>query len=352
MQADGNLVALNGADQPYWDSRTEGRPGSLLTMQEDGNLVVHNEDGAVGWSTWTMGHPGAFLIVQDDGNVVLMSTDGTALWNVWQDNDDRGTSLGKTLGQIAGSLEGVAAFAHDAVKVLRIALPAVTAILAASGVGLPISAALAAGGAEIIAIDEAASRIYEAIKAGEQGIAAAESLGKGPEGFAAAVAVLNDNISAADIAEARASLTTDDDRAAFDLALQNAGDLAGTDAARQAAATIVAQEQAAFRAHLLGTPLTPQQIRNLLAGPALTPQQVGGLLAAPPPAPPLTSDPTNIIAILAKAKGVTPAQYVASVRAAAASPKPAAPPRAPSSSSSSAVALVAIGVAALLFLRR
>lgn len=52
MQADGNLVAYNGAG-PAFQSNTAGNPGAFLRMQDDGNLVVYSQAGVMLWNTGT-----------------------------------------------------------------------------------------------------------------------------------------------------------------------------------------------------------------------------------------------------------------------------------------------------------
>lgn len=336
MQGDGNLVAYDGSEAPYWSSYTQGRPGSVLTMGTDGNLVVHNLDGALGWDAHTQGHPGATLWVDDDGNMVVASPQGEPLWSVWQNTYDRGSGLGQWIGRTEGVIGGIASIVHDAVKILRVALPAIDSILLATGVGAPLAAAVAAVGAEIVAVDAAAGLIAEQIQQGQ-------------EGYAAVVGVLNNAVTPEQIAQVRGSLSTDEDRAGFDLGLQHAPEIAGSDVAVQSAATVLKTKVSASDIAKIPAIFTPRvtttttgmlgKIAGALPRTTTTTTatlgKLGGALASGPPAAASTS---NILAILAKANGLPDAaSYVAHVQAGAVSPPTygqvtgaePAPPRAP-----------------------
>jgi pseudomonalisin len=55
MQGDGNLVALDAAGHPVWDSGTEGHAGARLALQGDGNLVVYSVHDVALWASNTSG---------------------------------------------------------------------------------------------------------------------------------------------------------------------------------------------------------------------------------------------------------------------------------------------------------
>jgi hypothetical protein len=73
-QGDGNLVVyvgfLSRPSDAIWQSRTNGKRTSRLSMQSDGNLVLYDDNKAV-WHTGTHGHPGAYVVMQGDGNLVI-----------------------------------------------------------------------------------------------------------------------------------------------------------------------------------------------------------------------------------------------------------------------------------------
>jgi hypothetical protein len=80
LQLDGNLVLLNAARRPIWDTGTAPNPGATVHMQGDGNLTVRS---AVGnkplWSSGTH-HKGATAHVQDDANFTIRTPAGEVLW--------------------------------------------------------------------------------------------------------------------------------------------------------------------------------------------------------------------------------------------------------------------------------
>lgn len=80
MQYDGNLV-LYGPDGPMWLTGTHGGNDRWMIMQADGNLVVYNGANQPLWGTWTQGNPGARLFVQNDGNLVIYNTSNAVLWH-------------------------------------------------------------------------------------------------------------------------------------------------------------------------------------------------------------------------------------------------------------------------------
>jgi len=99
MQADGNLVLYNTANQALWSSNTQGNPGARLALQTDGNVVVYSTSNAALWATYTLHNPDHLsyvnttlntgqlypgqsintadrrfkLVLQADGNLVLYS---------------------------------------------------------------------------------------------------------------------------------------------------------------------------------------------------------------------------------------------------------------------------------------
>jgi surface antigen len=83
MQADGNLVQYNAANQPTWSSNTWGNPGAYLKMQDDGNLVIYTRKDTPKkpiWASRTDGRGPSHLEVQNDGNVVIYPYGQAASW--------------------------------------------------------------------------------------------------------------------------------------------------------------------------------------------------------------------------------------------------------------------------------
>lgn len=77
MQADGNLVELDGGGGAVWASGTTGN--NFLAQQPDGNLVIYRSTGGAIWATNTnVGGP-ATTVMQDDGNLVVWQG-STPLW--------------------------------------------------------------------------------------------------------------------------------------------------------------------------------------------------------------------------------------------------------------------------------
>jgi hypothetical protein len=79
MQADGNLVLYNAANQPTWASNTSGKPFTHCCMQSDGNLVIYNMAQPV-WATNTSGSGGEKIILQTDGNLVIYAPGTRPVW--------------------------------------------------------------------------------------------------------------------------------------------------------------------------------------------------------------------------------------------------------------------------------
>src|SRR5262249_26824666 len=103
MQADGNLVLYDAAQNPTWSSVTYNHAGAHLVVQDDGNAVIYQNDAPL-WDTGTWDHmcgtmspdrglgvneyvvacnQGYWMILQEDGVFVLyQNTDqgGKALW--------------------------------------------------------------------------------------------------------------------------------------------------------------------------------------------------------------------------------------------------------------------------------
>jgi GH25 family lysozyme M1 (1,4-beta-N-acetylmuramidase) len=78
-QADGNVV-LYDEHTPLWSSGTEGTATDVLFMQADGNLVLLDPAGEPVWNTKTHRHPGSHLELRDDGHAAVVGLDGQALW--------------------------------------------------------------------------------------------------------------------------------------------------------------------------------------------------------------------------------------------------------------------------------
>ncbi|KAG9407631.1 hypothetical protein AC1031_002349 [Aphanomyces cochlioides] len=53
FQLDSNLVLLNAAGQPTWDTRTQGKGATRLMMQDDGNLVLLTIQDKPIWASQT-----------------------------------------------------------------------------------------------------------------------------------------------------------------------------------------------------------------------------------------------------------------------------------------------------------
>lgn len=77
----GNLELWNTArGHLLWESGTEGKGATRLSVREDGNVVIYGAGNRILWSSDTAGSPGAFVAVQEDGNVVVYSRDHKPLW--------------------------------------------------------------------------------------------------------------------------------------------------------------------------------------------------------------------------------------------------------------------------------
>ncbi|MEI6623832.1 MAG: hypothetical protein WCP28_18215, partial [Actinomycetes bacterium] len=79
MQADGNLVSYDGANNARWSSQTSGN-GNWAIMQPDGNLVVYSASHQALWNSGTLDKPGSRSVIQNDGNFVIYQG-GTAVWS-------------------------------------------------------------------------------------------------------------------------------------------------------------------------------------------------------------------------------------------------------------------------------
>lgn len=53
MQGDGNAVVYDASNRAMWDSRTAGRPGSILRVQDDGNVAIYAPGNRAVWATGT-----------------------------------------------------------------------------------------------------------------------------------------------------------------------------------------------------------------------------------------------------------------------------------------------------------
>jgi hypothetical protein len=80
---DGNVVELDGANNPIWSTQSGGHDGAKLIFQKDGNLVVWDGREAL-WASGTT-VAATKLTLQDDGNLVLTNASGKALWGSMQD---------------------------------------------------------------------------------------------------------------------------------------------------------------------------------------------------------------------------------------------------------------------------
>lgn len=78
-QSDGNVVLYSGG-RAAWNSGTNGRATTKLTMQSDGHLVLYDGSTPV-WYSNTTGSGANRMVVQTDGNVVLYRADNLPVWD-------------------------------------------------------------------------------------------------------------------------------------------------------------------------------------------------------------------------------------------------------------------------------
>lgn len=377
MQSDGNLVLYDHTGAPYWASNTEGRPGSRLVMQSDGNLLVVQPNGAPAWDArgdrgggYALPASGAFLALQDDGNAVVYGADGTALWNAWQSTDNRGSGLSQWIGREEAGVSDIVSKIAD---VVRFALPVIELALSVTGVGDIIDAAiLASQVADLVDAGTAIATAYDVASQAEQLVSQVK---QGVNGFNTAIGMLNQaGVTTSQINAIRSSLN-DADRAGFDTALENAPRLGGDPdtiaAANSLAASQVAELLGGYGAQVAQHQLAAQGLASSVAASAssglksigVTPTTIASL---PVPSPNTSAASlANIVAIDAKAAGLSTAAYVAKTQAAAAAVKksttapvvtpivshaPSSPAAASPASSSSSVAPIAIAAGALFLL--
>ena len=53
MQADGNLVAYDAGNSPYWSAGTSGNPGAFTELADDGDLAIFNVQNQRVWHSDT-----------------------------------------------------------------------------------------------------------------------------------------------------------------------------------------------------------------------------------------------------------------------------------------------------------
>jgi hypothetical protein len=98
MAANGNLVIWENQDynSPRWWSDTAGR-GAYAVMQADGNLVIYNWANQPVWATGTQGFWWSRLDMQNDGNLVVYNGSDLPFFPrdipIWASNTN-GESLG------------------------------------------------------------------------------------------------------------------------------------------------------------------------------------------------------------------------------------------------------------------
>jgi predicted alpha-1,2-mannosidase len=88
LQADGNLVIYDGPPQqnPIWATSTWNLPAdrkpTRADMQADGNFVLYNEANQGAWASgsWGAGRVNPYLEMQDDGNLVIYHNGTAPLW--------------------------------------------------------------------------------------------------------------------------------------------------------------------------------------------------------------------------------------------------------------------------------
>ena len=82
MQDDGNLVTYTNAPyktDPIWASGTVGR-GGYAVMQSDGNFVIYNWADQPVFDTNTDGSGATRIVQQSDGNLVVYRSDNVPVW--------------------------------------------------------------------------------------------------------------------------------------------------------------------------------------------------------------------------------------------------------------------------------
>ena len=79
LQADGNLVLLDGRSAVTWSSHTTGR-GARLDMLWSGNLVIVDKAESIVFQTSTGAHAAAYARLHDSGLLALY-WQGTLLWS-------------------------------------------------------------------------------------------------------------------------------------------------------------------------------------------------------------------------------------------------------------------------------